>query len=503
MSERMALPLRLTGAVWGHLIGDAMGVPYEFRSPERIGEVHWGEQGTHGKPPGTWSDDGALMLALLDSLVTVGFDTEDQGRRALAWRREGRYTPEGTPDGVFDIGTTTIEALGRIEAGTPAEEAGPTSERSQSNGSLMRILALALWGRAQKLPPGDLVARAMRASRVTHGHPVPQVTCAVYTLVARELLAGTAPARALSSAIDRVRAAVEGDPVLAAALDELVAWPKSHQPEGRGGALNAFWSAWTAFRSASSYRGTIERAIRYGNDTDTTAAIAGGLAGIRWGIDGIPAEWRRGMRGREVVVPIVDRLLKVRGWKTSTTDPIRVDWVDLSKAPGLKDATGRLGMTFLPGKQYIGWHGPTWRDLELDVARLRTEFGCDRFVLLVEDHELGTTRTTALAAAMKAAGIELVRHPIVDMSVPADRAAYRQLLDDQRAAIADGRTVVVACRGGLGRTGTAVACLLVDAGMEPQSGIDLTRASRPNTIERGVQVQFVRDWARPRPSAGR
>jgi ADP-ribosylglycohydrolase/protein-tyrosine phosphatase len=489
MTESIALPMRLEGAVWGHLIGDAMGVPYEFRSPERVGEVRWGEHGTHGKPAGTWSDDGALMLALLDSLTTVGFDTNDQGRRALAWWREGRYTPDGK---YFDIGTTTIRALQAIEAGVPGEQAGPTDHRSGSNGSLMRILPIAPWGHATKLSEAELVDHALRASRVTHGHPEALAACAVYVLLASALMRGRTPRRSLDWAIATARRHLPAE--LQPALTTLIDWPISHEPEGRGGALNAFWSAWRAFAGARSYRGTIERAIRYGNDTDTTAAIAGGLAGMRWGIDGIPLEWRRGMLGRDVVVPILDWLMNAHGWKTSTTHLIRVDWVDLSSVPGLKGATGRLGMTFLPGKQYVGWHGPTWRDLELDVTRLRTEFGCEVFLLLVEDHELVTTRTTALARLMADAGIELRRHPVVDMDVPTDRAAYRTTLDGLRAAVAEGRRVVVACRGGLGRTGTAVACLLVGAGMEPRAAIDLTRASRRNTIERGSQVEWVRDW---------
>jgi ADP-ribosylglycohydrolase len=71
-------------------VGDAVGVPYEFRDATHIGEVRWGERGTHQQPPDTWSDDGSLMLALLDSLTAdgVGFDVEDQGQRALAWYRK-------------------------------------------------------------------------------------------------------------------------------------------------------------------------------------------------------------------------------------------------------------------------------------------------------------------------------------------------------------------------------------------------------------------------------
>jgi ADP-ribosylglycohydrolase len=123
----MELPLRLAGAVWGHLVGDAVGVPYEFLLPSAIGEVRFGARGTHGQPPGTWSDDGALLLALLDSLLSVGFDPADQGRLFLAWQEQGAYTPDG--DGPFDIGNATSEALRRLQRGVAAEQAGHVGER--------------------------------------------------------------------------------------------------------------------------------------------------------------------------------------------------------------------------------------------------------------------------------------------------------------------------------------------------------------------------------------
>lgn len=118
----MVLPLRLAGAVWGHLVGDAVGVPYEFLPPSAIGEVRFGARGTHGQPPGTWSDDGALLLALLGSLLSVGANPTDQGRRCLAWHEQGAYTPDG--DGPFDIGNATGQALRRLQRGAAAEQAG-------------------------------------------------------------------------------------------------------------------------------------------------------------------------------------------------------------------------------------------------------------------------------------------------------------------------------------------------------------------------------------------
>ena len=91
-----------------------------------------------------------------------------------------------------------------------------------------------------------------------------------------------------------------------AALDRVEAWTER---AGRGFVIDSFWSAWDAFAGAATYEETIVRAIRYGHDTDTTACIAGGLAGLYWGIDGIPREWRERMRGATIVEPMLDRLL--------------------------------------------------------------------------------------------------------------------------------------------------------------------------------------------------
>jgi ADP-ribosyl-[dinitrogen reductase] hydrolase len=301
------MPDVLRAAVYGHLVGDAIGVPYEFR--HHIDSVELRGYGTHAQPPGTWSDDGALMLALLDSLVSVGFDPEDQGRRALAWADARRYTPDG--DGAFDIGGATSASLARLRAGTPATSAGGAEEHDQGNGSLMRILPIALVE-----PPDDdteLVERAQLASRVTHGHPNCQVASALYVLVARTLIEHPDGNRdvALALATDRLLAVYAAQPDNASVLRLLLAHRSNVRKRGGGWVLDSFWSAWEAFAGAESYRETIETAVRYGNDTDTTACIAGGLAGIRWGLDesrgSIPAEWLEALRGRDIVEEILAR----------------------------------------------------------------------------------------------------------------------------------------------------------------------------------------------------
>lgn len=295
---------RLAGGVWGHLVGDAMGVPYEFGPPVPLEQVRWGQQAAQrAQPPGTWSDDGGLMLALLDSLVQGAFDTKDQARRALDWWRGEAYKPGP----VFDIGIATRGALGRIERGIEPEDAGAAGEHENGNGSLMRILPIALVG--HQAPDAELVSQAMRASSLTHRHPRSRVTCAVYVLAACQFLRGARlRASALAKAFDTVAATV-GEAELRE-LDVLKRYPAR---TGSGYVVDCFWSAWEAFSGGESYRSVIERAIAYGNDADTTASVAGGLAGIYWGKSGIPDEWLNAMRGRDIVEPILGKLLATAG----------------------------------------------------------------------------------------------------------------------------------------------------------------------------------------------
>jgi ADP-ribosyl-[dinitrogen reductase] hydrolase len=296
--DRVALTDRLAGGVWGHLVGDALGVPYEFKSARDIGKVVWGQRGSHQQLPGTWSDDGGLTLALLDSLLSVGFDPTDQGQRFLRWSVGKEYCP-GPP---FDIGATTSLALRRLDSGVSAEDAGGRSVDDNGNGSLMRILPIALVSR--RASTAELITMAMRSSAITHGHARAKVACAVYCLVARRLLVGQPPTSALEGALDEARASLPAN--LHHEFEILETYPVR---SGTGYVLDCFWSAYQSLVSSDSYQETVTRAVEYGNDTDTTAAVAGGLAGIHWGIGGIPAEWLRNMRGYEIVEPLVQRLL--------------------------------------------------------------------------------------------------------------------------------------------------------------------------------------------------
>jgi ADP-ribosyl-[dinitrogen reductase] hydrolase len=160
----------------------------------------------------------------------------------------------------------------------------------------------------------------------------------------------------------------------------------------------------------------------------------------------------------------------------------------------LGDRGGAVGMTFLPGKRYMGYYsGPHWRDLDSDAQQLAEE-RVDVLLLLVEDHELRRCRASEVGDVLPAHGVEVMRHPLVDLDVPADGRAFRRTLTDLVERIRDGRTVAIACRGGLDRSGMAAGCLLREAGLDADTAITRVHSARRHTLTLPNQLKYVRDW---------
>jgi ADP-ribosylglycohydrolase len=290
------------------LVGDALGVPYEFSRaadipPREAIEMAppAGFRRAHGRvPPGTWSDDGAQALCLLASLLDLGrFDAADFARRLLRWFDEGYMAVDGV---VFDVGIQTKAALGALKAGVAPLEAGPREERSNGNGSLMRVLPLALWHQG---PDADLVRDAYAQSQVTHGHPRSMVCCALYCLWARATL-DDAP-DAWGDAVARLRRVVGGNAAEVDALDNHVRPSEPAEGRGSGYVVDTLRSARMVL-AEPDYASVVRAAVALGDDTDTTACVAGGIAGLRVGEAGIPERWRSALRGRELLDPLLKRV---------------------------------------------------------------------------------------------------------------------------------------------------------------------------------------------------
>jgi len=183
------------------------------------------------------------------------------------------------------------------------------------------------------------------------------------------------------------------------------------------------------------------------------------------------------------------------GWsgKTSSSDPIRVDFLD----PEAWRLPGRLGLTFAPGKKDPGrWD----RDLEKDLIRLRREFGAHFLACLIEKDEFDLLEIPDLLQRASAHGLETEWFPIPDLGAPPILDGLAKLVDRILAAAAAGRTVVVHCRGGLGRAGLVAAACLVAVGHEPMAAIAAVRSVRPGAIETPVQERCVVEFAERRPA---
>jgi ADP-ribosylglycohydrolase len=256
--------------------------------------------GTHNQPPGTWSDDSSLLLCTVESLINHEFDLHDMGQRFVRWYREGYWTPWGE---VFDIGGTTRRAINRLERGVEPEMAGDSDEGSNGNGSLMRILPIAL--RFADSRPDELLSYAHRASSLTHRHPRSLIACGFYCLMVAQLLKGSTPLDAYRSAVDL-------------GLKTPLSLPPPSTGEGSGGGKKAPFrkfvsarihelsesdigssgyvvdtleaSTWCVLNS-SSFEEAVLKAVNLGGDTDTTGCVTGGLAGCWYGIESIPGEW--------------------------------------------------------------------------------------------------------------------------------------------------------------------------------------------------------------------
>lgn len=175
---------------------------------------------------------------------------------------------------------------------------------------------------------------------------------------------------------------------------------------------------------------------------------------------------------------------------------LRIDWV---RAEELGDGLpGDLGLTFLPGKRGASYRYPGHvyrRNLDEDLAAMWAA-GVRRLVLLVEDAELSRWGDREIVARGEAAGVEVRRHPIPDGTPPSSPEAMDAIMED----VDEGRrrgSVAVACMGGVGRTGTVVACALVRTGLDAHEAIARVREVRhPTAVEMPAQEQFVRDYAR-------
>jgi ADP-ribosylglycohydrolase len=299
---------QIRGALPGAAVGDALGVPVEFagravRKEDPVTGMR--EFGTHHQPAGTWSDDTSMILATMTGLLEAGAYSPDPVMTEFSlWLKEAKHTPHGT---VFDIGNATREAIQRFLNGTAPLQCGGTDDWSNGNGSLMRILPVAL----AFANDADLIDRASAISSLTHAHERSRMSCAFYCLVVSELLHGESlfPATAFAWEVMDARWKFSKKerrlfdrwhPDRLFGRDESGIGSSGHVIDTLEAAL------WVNARH-DNYRDAVLHAVNLGDDTDTTGCVAGGIAGLIHGEENIPDDWLEVLVKKEELIDIAKR----------------------------------------------------------------------------------------------------------------------------------------------------------------------------------------------------
>lgn len=295
----------IKGAILGLATADALGVPVEFESRARLKEnpvTGMRSGGSWGQEAGTWSDDTTMTIATMESIARLGgIDYADIMNNFLHWYEHDDFTATGE---LFDIGNTTRAALVRYSRKIlPPTKCGATDENSNGNGSLMRILPAALYMVARRGRIGsDELAVIHRFSALTHAHAVSKISCGIYSLVAAQILNGRTVRDAFTLAIEDAKKFYGNDDAFShfARLcnEDFAALPEDEISSG-GYVLHTLEAALWCLLNTNDYKSLALKAVNLGKDTDTTGAVAGGLAGLVYGAESIPADWLAVLKRRD------------------------------------------------------------------------------------------------------------------------------------------------------------------------------------------------------------
>ena len=289
---------RALGAFIGLAVGDAVGTTLEFCARDvqpRLKDMIGG--GPFELPPGYWTDDTSMALALADSLAaSEALDARDLMDRFIRWWQDGDYSCRGD---CFDIDNTTRAALDRyLRTDNPL--AGSTDPGSAGNGSLMRLapVALRFWNDRP-----CLAATAAEQSRTTHAAEEAVDACRAFAELLADAIAGKPRAEVLASR------PFEG----AEAIARVVAgnWRGRPRNEIRssGYVVHTLEAAlWSVARTAN-FRNAVLLAANLADDADTVAAVTGQLAGALYGLSGVSDAWLERLAWRDRLLEAGRRVL--------------------------------------------------------------------------------------------------------------------------------------------------------------------------------------------------
>lgn len=284
-------------AIWGFIVGDALGVPYEFIDREDMklapatGMIGFG---THHQPAGTWSDDTSMMLCVIENIKNNG-SPKDLAKLFIRWYDDAYHTAHGE---VFDIGITTRNAIHQLKAGVPVSTSGATDEYAAGNGSLMRCLPYAF---AEDFAKS--IYEMIIDNNITHRLTICNHCCMFYVKLLQAITKGYNKEDAVKAGAAYLKFGrrivdsedEEADVVYYAKFNRIFNADFKFLPESAikstGYVLHSLEASIWCFLNSNNYSDAVLKAVNLGGDTDTIAALTGGMAAAYYGVDNIPKEW--------------------------------------------------------------------------------------------------------------------------------------------------------------------------------------------------------------------
>lgn len=305
---------KFVDSIIGHAIGDAMGMPTEFCMREKLIEKPalkmLGSEKTR-QPAGSWTDDTSMEIATIASLIEKGkFDYADIMSKWCDWINKSEYTANGE---VFDVGRTCLRTFRNYYNGIDPVKCGLSDINSNGNGSLMRILPVALYAYSKHLKKEEIIKLSNDVSSLTHGHNISKIACYMYVMFVINLLNGMSKQESYEylkkddysmydeeslSLYDRI---IKND-ISKFDLDDI---------SSSGYVVDTWECVLWILLNSNSYKKTILASTNIGNDTDTIGAIVGSMAGIIYGIESFPKEWLSTLKRKDYLIDMASKFEKL------------------------------------------------------------------------------------------------------------------------------------------------------------------------------------------------
>lgn len=311
-------------ALVGAAVGDAFGVPYEFLRKKQISEIGISDEmiGCNSEktidsrwgrliPKGSWSDDTSMIVATMESMIKLNsIDYTDIMNNYMDWITKGNYT---SIDKTFGLGSTVKNALYKFYKGSEPLNCGGKEFMDNGNGSLMRILPFSLYCALNNLSSDDTFNIIKDASSLTHGNEISIFACYAYTVFLKEAV--------LTRNIDMSYYMMVREDYSKYFSKETIDLYKdvlTHNfkltPDDineSGYVVDTFKAVIFSLLNSNSFKGAVKTAVSLGYDTDTSACITGSLAGIVYGIDNIPSNWKDDLKRYDYLCDLSERFSRI------------------------------------------------------------------------------------------------------------------------------------------------------------------------------------------------